>query len=272
VSVLTMTAVTDDELVGDPPHTVAPLALGRTDVDDGVCVRRCAPSPVGYATTRLLARVGSDVLAWNHSAELDGVLAPAVLRADVGHVHCWWPFVLMAWAAARACRRRFVVTPFLHIGDPQHESSMVTWLLRRADRVVVLTAAEEAAVVARGVDSGAIVRASNAIAAAPPPAPGTRERDRVALGVPDRAPPVACVGRKAASKGMDVLLEAWARLEGTRAVLAVAGPSSGWWEAFEPPRMGRRVRDLPTLGDADKRDLLAAADLLVLPSRREAFG
>lgn len=272
VRVLTLTAVTDDELVGDRPRAIGSFALGRTDVDDGVRVWRYAPSPVGYATIRLLERMGLDVLGWNQSAELYGVLPAVVQRADVVHVHCWWPFMLMTWIVARVYRRRFVVTPFFHAGDPQHESSGASWLLRRADRVVVLTAAEGESLVARGVSRSAIVQASNAIATGTPPAPGTRERVRAALGVPEGAPLVACIGRKAANKGLDVLLEAWARLEGTSALLAVAGPSSDWWDALAPPRADSRLRDLPMLGDADKHDLLAAADLLVLPSKRESFG
>jgi glycosyltransferase involved in cell wall biosynthesis len=55
-------------------------------------------------------------------------------------------------------------------------------------------------------------------------------------------------------------------------VLALAGPSTSWYHALPVPSSAVRVIDLPVLSEADKSALLAASDLLVLPSTREAFG
>lgn len=273
VRVLTLAALGDDELTGGAPDGPPAFVLGRTDADAGVQVRRCAPSTVGYATARVLARGGADFLAWGHSAELYGVLPGFARAADVVHAH-WLPgpLVVAAWLTARQHRRRFVLTPLLHAGDAQHESRLAGWLLRRADRVVVLTAAEERDAVARGVAPAAIIRGSNAIAPAATPEPEARERVRAGLGVPLGAQLVACVTRKAANKGLDVLLDAFARRPGERSVLAVAGPATAWWAASVAGVDRFWLRDLPVLDETAKHDLLAAADVLVLPSRRESFG
>jgi glycosyltransferase involved in cell wall biosynthesis len=88
---------------------------------------------------------------------------------------------------------------------------------------------------------------------------------------------IVSFGRLHEAKGNDVLLRAWAMLEGalTDWDLVIAGPDDG-----ELPALQRLARDFglervefqgPCYGE--KRDaLLAAADLLVLASRSENFG
>ena len=56
-------------------------------------------------------------------------------------------------------------------------------------------------------------------------------------------------------------------------ILALAGPSTEWFQRVlrEAP-CPERIRDLPALSEIAKGALLAASDLLVQPSRHEAFG
>ncbi|MGN6332629.1 MAG: glycosyltransferase family 4 protein [Motilibacteraceae bacterium] len=102
------------------------------------------------------------------------------------------------------------------------------------------------------------------------PQPGARERVRAALGVGADGALVVVVARLAAQKGLPVLLDAAARLAGARpgllAVVAGEGPLR--------EQLQRRIdaEQLPVrlLGArADVPDLLAAADVVVLPSRWE---
>ena len=112
-------------------------------------------------------------------------------------------------------------------------------------------------------------------ALAPPLAPAGRSRDEVRdeLGLDGGRPLVVAVGRLHPQKGYDVLLEAVARWEaGDRVrpapLVAIAG--DGPLEAELAERI--RAERLPVLllgRRSDVADLLAAADLCVLPSRWE---
>jgi glycosyltransferase involved in cell wall biosynthesis len=108
------------------------------------------------------------------------------------------------------------------------------------------------------------------LAPVPPPQPvpaRTREQVRAELGLASRRALVVCVARLHHQKGLDVLLDAATRLAGPPlVVIAGDGPlrpelQAGIRRTQAPVRLlGRR---------ADVADLLAAADLVVLPSRWE---
>jgi len=83
------------------------------------------------------------------------------------------------------------------------------------------------------------------------------------------------VGRRAAYKGLDTLLEAHLRLRAQRpdATLVLAGPTEPYWDALRacyPEAPG--LVDLGTVSDEDKAKLLSVCDALVLPSTGESFG
>jgi glycosyltransferase involved in cell wall biosynthesis len=92
-----------------------------------------------------------------------------------------------------------------------------------------------------------------------------------ALPVPPGAPTVLAMGRLHRDKGFDVLLAAIARLPDVHALIAGDGPERAALHA-----LARRAGLLPRvhfLGwRADTASLLAAADMLVCPSRREPLG
>ena len=105
--------------------------------------------------------------------------------------------------------------------------------------------------------------------------PARRAAARTRLGVGDRAPLLLAVARQEHQKGLDVLLDAVAlvRHEVPEARLVVAGRAGS-----QTPLLRDRVSRL-RLGDAvsflgsrdDVADLLCAADVFVLPSRREGL-
>ena len=70
------------------------------------------------------------------------------------------------------------------------------------------------------------------------------------------------VGRTTPGKGVDVLLDAWAKV-GDGAVLALAGPSPADLPGGREPA---GVRALGMLGPEDLRNMYAAADVVVVPS------
>ncbi|MEE1827230.1 glycosyltransferase [Streptomyces sp. BE20] len=105
-------------------------------------------------------------------------------------------------------------------------------------------------------------------------APAERRAARVMLGLELDAPLAVCVGRLCRQKGQDVLLDAWPevqrRVPSARLALVGGGPEEARLaavvrESAEPARV-RLVGDV-----ADPRPWLAAADLVVLPSRWEGM-
>ena len=105
--------------------------------------------------------------------------------------------------------------------------------------------------------------------------PGRRDRaeeTRRRFGLPDR-PLGLYVGRMAAEKDIDLLLEGWLEVErrtGARLVLVGAGPALRW---LRRTRGGRRATWLPYQRDRDLlADLYGAVDLYVAPGSAETFG
>jgi glycosyltransferase involved in cell wall biosynthesis len=112
-----------------------------------------------------------------------------------------------------------------------------------------------------------------------PPSPAERAASRAALGwgEADARPAVAFVGALGdARKGFDTLFEAWRRLArdpgwDARLVVAGAGAALPAWRArAEAEGLGGSVQFLGFRDDVPR--VLAACDLLVSPTRYEAYG
>ncbi|MEN8185038.1 MAG: glycosyltransferase [Myxococcota bacterium] len=97
---------------------------------------------------------------------------------------------------------------------------------------------------------------------------------RAELGVASDELLLLCLAALVPRKGLDVLIDALARLQGARGVsvrVAGDGPERGALEALVRSRgLEARVHFLGAR--RDKAELLAACDVLVLPSRREGLG
>jgi glycosyltransferase involved in cell wall biosynthesis len=99
-----------------------------------------------------------------------------------------------------------------------------------------------------------------------------RRAARTTLGLPQEVPLAVCVGRVTRQKGQDVLIDAWKRVREKcpRAVLALVG------DGDELPRLRRAAASMecdvlfvPPV--ADTREWLAAAHVVVMPSRWEGL-
>lgn len=188
--------------------------------------------------------------------------------------------VVAAYRFAQRKKIPFVLTPFLHLGesaDPRvrrfyllpHQVEM----LKRADAVIVMTARERAALIERGVAREKIHRIGagvepNALAG------GDGARFRRAHNL--RAPLVTFIGTAAYDKGTVHLIQAMQKVWQTcEAVLIIAGAHLSDFDKFFttlPPDAQKRVRRLGFINAQEKRDLLAATDVLAMPSRTDSFG
>jgi glycosyltransferase involved in cell wall biosynthesis len=105
---------------------------------------------------------------------------------------------------------------------------------------------------------------------------GGRERGRRLLHVPEEAELVACVARLDPQKDQETLVRAWLRLDRPNVYLALVGAETEPGYAAGLRRLAgsaaERLRIVDTMPSERIPDVLAAAELSVLPSRHEPFG
>lgn len=197
-----------------------------------------------------------------------------------------FPYSFPIACALRLARRRgvpFLLTPFLHLGDPtdprdrtrqQYTTPHLRWLLRQADRVFVQTRAEREAARLLGVAEGRVVLQGLGVAPGECTG-GDRTAARRAWGARADEVVVGHLANNSAEKGTVDLLRAAARLwaSGHRFRVALAGPEMPNFRAFWAEFAAKeRVTRLGALSDAQKRDFFGGIDCFALPSRSDSFG
>jgi glycosyltransferase involved in cell wall biosynthesis len=143
-----------------------------------------------------------------------------------------------------------------------------------AEAVVVASRRERDDAIAGGVQHGRVVIRGNGFPE-PDGAPGNRRAARARLGIPEHAPVALYVGRIAAGKGIEHLLEAARQVAEAHVVLVGPDDRHGAADLIRaaqtsPPTAGRVHALPPTAGPP--LELYGAADALVLASEGENFG
>jgi glycosyltransferase involved in cell wall biosynthesis len=269
------------ELVGDGEVAggqLVALAIARAARDAGHDVRFVAPAAGAF--TELAGADGFAV----HVVPLGGALdvrallrLRALLRAeriDVLHTHTHFSLNVLGRLAARLARVRVVA--HMHIANvfrPGPGRSLQVALdnvtARLCAAIVAVSDATCRTLLAQGYPRRVQV-VHNGVER-PTAAPRRPE------GVPDGAPLVLLVGRLAPVKGQAELIDALARLESRDAVVLLAGKDLEQGGAYGDELLARaeaagvadRVAFLGYREDAPS--ILAAADVLVLPSRDEGL-
>lgn len=284
VTVLTTTAQ-DLESLWLPEFRTFPA--GESMVD-GVLIRRF---PVSYdkwarRATRVLGllpywRWKSQF--WRPAFHVPGLRAALHgVDADVFHVGPL-PYNSLIYAGIEAAEHRRVpamATPCTHLGDETNTEVAKHYvqphqirLLQQCQRVLCMTEAEKSRLARLGVAQGKLavfplgfdMKLSVG---------GDRGRVLAKYGI---TPPVVLhLGMKAYEKGSITLLEAMKQLwdGGSKASLVMAGPSLRGFDDYVAAKAtsGGSFVNIPAFADELKRDLLAAADIVVQPSRVESLG
>lgn len=193
----------------------------------------------------------------------------------------------LAYAAADAARRRqarFAFVPFTHLGagrapgsddvGRQYTMRQQRALVRQADRVLTMTQAERDFYVRAGAPADG-VHVVGAGIDAEALQPGDASRFRVASGI--SGPIAAFVAPLHVDKGLFQVIDAVERCwwMGRPVTLVTVGSAFGSGRQRLSVLSAKRpgsVCSVNDISEADKRDLLAAADVLVLPSRTNSFG
>jgi glycosyltransferase involved in cell wall biosynthesis len=194
------------------------------------------------------------------------------------------PFDSFARAGLRYANSRsipFVFTPLTHLGESERSPVRESYTLphqlemsRRSDRVLAQTSIEKDYLISRGVSAERIVVVGPGVEPA-----GLRGGDEARLRkrLDLEGPIVLYIGVHAYDKGTLHLIEAMQRLweQGSTANLVLAGAHFHDFElrfACLPRHAQERCLLLGPVDEAEKRDLLAAADVFAMPSRTDSFG
>jgi glycosyltransferase involved in cell wall biosynthesis len=290
VTVFTTTAVDLEAFWGTRGKRVRP---GRSWID-GVEVRRYPLVHLPLLQTRALKALSLlPHRGWQALTFAYNPLSPAMWLAvgreaehfDVVHAAAF-PYSWVLACARRLARRQgvpFVLTPFVHLGDPHdprdrtrraYTSPALLDLARAADRVLVQTEGERQALLAGGVEPSRLVMQGMGLDRESCTG-GDRQRARREWEVGPEEVVVGHLANNSREKGSVDLLKAaqWAWHGGARLRLVLAGSEMpnfrAFWQHFRP---AGPVRRLAVLDEQQKRDFFAGIDVFALPSRSDSFG
>jgi glycosyltransferase involved in cell wall biosynthesis len=193
-------------------------------------------------------------------------------RPDVVHVFGFRDPVTTGTAAWYRLRRVPYVFEPLGMFEPRLrkvalkralDATLYRGVARGAAAVVVASDRERDAVVAAGVDASKVRVRGNGFPE--PVAHAHADGLRARLGIPAEAPIVLYVGRIAAGKGIEHLVETAREIRDAHVVLS--GPDDRHGVTTQAPR----VHTLP-MTDEPPRELYPQADVFVLASEGESFG
>jgi glycosyltransferase involved in cell wall biosynthesis len=263
------------------------VTLATTDARDAAARLPTAPSRAAGVERRVFPNV-SNRLAYRRQfftpRGLSAWLKRHAADFDLGHLHgchhlpgalaaralvrAGKPYVLQPnGTAPRIERRRWAKALF--------DRTLGRGVLERAARVVAVSGAEAASLAAMGVAGERLSTIPNPIDAAEFRTSPQRGLFRRRVGI-ESEPLVVFLGRITPRKRVDLLVEAFARLDCPGALLVVAGHDGGALEAARrcAARTGvaSRVGFPGLLTGSERLAALADADVVVYPSHDEVFG
>jgi glycosyltransferase involved in cell wall biosynthesis len=232
----------------------------------------------GIRIVKLPSIGGRFRVSWTGFAALRSAVADADVLMLVNH---WTIINVLAWRAAVRAGTPYVVCPAGALPSAGRSRLLKVIynalcgrrLVREASAHIAITSDEIAHYAEYGVRAEHVTIIPNGMPHVPP---GIGETFRQQHHLGD-APIALFLGRLAPLKGPDLLIDAFARaaadLPDWR--LVIAGPDDGMLSQLRAQAAAVGMTDRVTftgfLETAAKADALAAADLLVVPSRREAM-
>jgi glycosyltransferase involved in cell wall biosynthesis len=263
------------------------VTLATTDARDETARLPAAPSRAAGVERRIFPNL-SNRLAYRHQfftpRGFSAWLAGHATEFDLAHLHgchhlpgalasralarAGKPYVLQPnGTAPRLERRRFAKAIF--------DLTLGRGVIERAARVIAVSGAEAATLGAMGIAGPRLCAIPNPIDAGEFKTSPERGAFRRRVGI-EAEPLVLFLGRITPRKRVDLLVEAFARLDCPGALLVVAGNDGGALEAARrcAARTGveSRVGFPGLLTGGERLAALADADVVVYPSHDEVFG
>jgi glycosyltransferase involved in cell wall biosynthesis len=272
---------------GGPTEVLVRLARGQAARGASVRVLACRSDLDAAGEARARAALGGvplDLVATVGPAQLElapalpGALCARLAEADLVHVHT--AFTFPAALPPILCRARSVP----HVIRPAGtlDADCIALRSARRKRLAIAAYVRPNLVGADAVQATSEKEAAELRLLAP--------AARVGVAAPGAAPPsetvpadhrrqgtrIGFLGRLHPSKQLDVLLRAFARLDGEPELLLAGAGDPGYVEGLRALAgtlaIADRTRFLGHLDDADKAAFFARCDLLAFPSLHESFG
>ena len=264
------------------------VTLITTDLDGpGRIDRRALQAEVGREINLVVCPV-TPPIHYAFSPALVGAAKSAFTEADVVHIHGLYQFhSLVAGRAARRIGKPYVLHP--HGALTRYHRSKKRWKKRPYELLVERRNLSRAAAIVHTTVSESVEFAdafnnSHGVVVPYPVDPallntGGWPRSGARWDSLRNTYVVLFLGRISEKKGLDVLVEAFARVavEHDTAQLVVAGPDDEGLREDIERRVARhgishRVAFPGLVTGAEKRELLEVSDVFVLPSEDESFG
>ncbi len=257
--------------------------LSEAGVECAILTTHAGPEtpagPAGTAVTSLPAAGGRFRVPWRGLSDLNAAVQSADVVLLMNH---WTTLNALAFLAARRLGKPHVVCPAGALPVFGRSGAIKSIYNAVIGRRIVRSAAAQLAIsrdeiehfADYGVDRDRVDIIPNGVPSIPRQGDPTSFRQRHGLG---DAPVLLFLGRLAPIKGPDLLISAFANrradLPGWH--LVFAGPDDGMLEtltqAVSQSALTDRVHFIGFLDDGQKQDALAAADLVVVPSRSDAM-
>lgn len=235
----------------------------------------------------------SYIPSWKLKCLFSTPLLPSLLREslspknsfDIVHATAlpYNSILYFAYKIAKAHSVPLIITPFVHIGEPENDEIRKYYtkkhqleLLKRADRIIVQTNKEKNALKKLGISENKqelLGMGVNLIELEG----GKGDNFRNRLNIEKDEKIVCHLTTKAFDKGSIHLIKAMEHVwnQGLKAKLVLAGPSISQFDYYYnllPKKIKQNCINIEFITGQEKKDLLDAMDIMVLPSRTDAFG
>lgn len=270
----------DVRVVATVPWVPRALARGTYGAYAGIPPRdEWEGLEVCYPRFLVVPKVARFLHGWEYFYSIRSAVAREIreFRPDVILAYFAYPYGFAAVQFGRKFGLPVVIScrgsDINHMTKPRLQGRVIVSSLRACRRVFVMSDEMRERVLSWGLDAAKVEIVSNGVDAKRFH-PRDRAQARTALGIPQDERVLVCVSRLSHEKGIDVLVDAMARLKDERTRLYVIG------DGAERGALTARIRAaglnervfLPLTRPHDEiPQWLAAADVAVLPSRTEGM-
>jgi glycosyltransferase involved in cell wall biosynthesis len=279
-NVRALAAHADVRVVATMPWVPRGIARGRYKAYVDVPARdRWDGIDVVYPRFLVVPKVARFLHGWEYFYSIRAAVAREVrdFRPEVILAYFAYPYGFAAVRFGRMFRLPVVVScrgsDINHMVAPRLQGRLIISALRACGRVFVMSTEMRERVLSWGLDAARVEVVSNGVDTARFH-PLDRAPARAALGIDKDARVLVCVSRLSQEKGIDVLIEAMAKLKDNSVRLCVIGDGverASLAARIHAAGLDGRVFLAGTRPHEEIPRWLAAADVAVLPSRSEGM-